>query len=70
MCCGHVDFNVSDSVCKHEVDFLAGWDKIPVFSRWFYPVANVTLNTLNVVWLYKILDALARRFRPQPVKKD
>lgn len=47
-------------------DMFANWNQIPLLHRVFYPSANITLNLLNVIWLYKILDALSRRFRSKP----
>ncbi|KAG0246201.1 hypothetical protein BGX31_003915 [Mortierella sp. GBA43] len=39
-------------------------DRVPLHLIVIYSAANVVLNTLNLYWFYKMIESLARRFKP------
>jgi len=49
-------------------------DQVPLFLQVIYGGANVVLNTLNVFWFFKMLNAVSRRIpkngQPKPPKAD
>jgi len=54
---------------KAYVSVMAVIDEVPTFLCILYGAANVVLNGLNVIWFYKMIDSLIRRFQPAPPPK-
>jgi hypothetical protein len=43
---------------------------VPIWLAGIYLAANVTLNTLNWYWFYKMIHAVRKRFEPAPAKTE
>jgi hypothetical protein len=46
------------------------WSEIPVYLSITYGTANVTLNSLNAFWFYKMIKSVASRVRGGVVSDD
>ncbi|KAI8848331.1 TLC domain-containing protein [Chytridium lagenaria] len=45
------------------------FDRIPLYLTAIYCTANVVLNSLNVLWFYKMILSVMKRFKPKPKPK-
>ncbi|KAJ3213427.1 hypothetical protein HDU67_002902 [Dinochytrium kinnereticum] len=54
------------------VSMIQNYDRIPFYLIAIFCVANVTLNSLNLFWFYRMILSVSKRFKPKSkiAKKD